>query len=90
MALELVVGYVSDMSEHVDMDSDISSYCSVVFGGFEPTSLSLTSSSGSTPEPDDDAIEYCQCIDSEDVALLQCPDCGSFFELGTYCPRLFE
>jgi hypothetical protein len=67
------------MSEHVDMDSDVSSYCSVVFGGFEPTS-----------GPADDAIEYYQCIDSEDVALMECQDSGSFFELGTYCPRLFE
>jgi hypothetical protein len=29
-------------------------------------------------------------IDSEDVALLECQDCGSFFEPGTYCPVLFE
>jgi hypothetical protein len=36
MASELVVGYTSDMSEHVNMDSDVSSYCSVVVGGFEP------------------------------------------------------
>jgi hypothetical protein len=90
MVSELVVGYVSDMSEHVDMESDVSSYCSIVFGGFEPTSPSLTSSSSSTPGPADDAIEYCQCIDSEDVALMECQDCGSFFELGTYCPRLIE
>ena len=48
MPLESVVGYVLDMSEHVDMESDVSSYCSVVFGGFELTSPNLTSSSGST------------------------------------------
>jgi hypothetical protein len=78
------------MSEHVDMDSDISSCCSVVFGGFEPTSPSLSSNSGSTHGLVDDAIEYCQCIVTEDVPLLECQDCGSFFELGTYCPRLFE
>jgi hypothetical protein len=73
------VGYTSDMSEHVNMDGDVSSYCSVEVGGFEPSSPSLSSSSGSTHGPVDDAIEYCQCIDSEDVALLECQDCGSFF-----------
>jgi hypothetical protein len=72
------------------MDSDVSSCCSVLVGGFEPTSPSLSSSSGSTHRPVDDAIAYCQCIDSEDVALLECQDCGSFFELGTYCPRFLD
>jgi hypothetical protein len=38
----------------------------------------------------DDAIDSCQCVESKDVALLECQDCGSFFEYGTYCPRLFE
>jgi hypothetical protein len=36
-----------------------------------------------------DDLSSC-CIDSEDVALLECLDCSSFFEPGTYCPRLFE
>jgi hypothetical protein len=90
MASKLVVGYTSDMSEHVYMDSDVSSCCSVVVGAFEPSSPSLSSSSGSTHGLVDDAIEYCHCIDSEDVALLECQDCGSFYELGTYCPWLLE
>lgn len=59
MASELVVGYVSYMSEHIDMDSDVSSCCSVVVEGFESTFPSLSSSSGSTHGPIDDAIEYC-------------------------------
>jgi hypothetical protein len=90
MASELVVGYTSNMSEHVNMDSDVSSYCSIVVGGFEPSSPTLSSSSGSTHGSVDDAIEYCHCIDSEDVALLNYQDCSSFYELGTYCPQLLE
>ena len=46
------------MSEHVDMDSDVRSYCNVAFGGFEPTSSSLTLSLDSTPGQVDDVIEY--------------------------------
>jgi hypothetical protein len=90
VALELVVGYASEYSEHVDVEDDLSSCCSVVVGGFEPSSPSLSSSSGSTHGPVDDAIEYCHCIDSEDVALLNYQDCSSFYELGTYCPQLLE
>jgi hypothetical protein len=50
----------------------------------------MSSSSGSNHGPANDAIEYCQCIDSEDVALLERQDCGSFFEPGTYYPWLLE
>jgi hypothetical protein len=71
------------------MDSDANSYC-VVVGGFEPNSPTLSSSSGSNHVRVDDAVEYFQCIDSEDVELLECLDCGSFFEPGTYCPLLLE
>jgi hypothetical protein len=72
------------------MDSDASSCCSVFVGGFEPSSPTLSSSSGSNDVSVDDAVEYCQCIDSEDVALLECQDCGSFFEPGTYCPLFLD
>jgi hypothetical protein len=72
------------------MDSDASSCCSVFVGGFEPSSPTLSSSSGSNDLSVDDAIEYCQCIDSEDVALLECQDCGSFFEPRTYCPLFLD
>ena len=53
------------------MDIDVSSYCSVVVGGFEPSFPTLSSSLGSIHRLVDDAIEYCHCIDSEDVALLE-------------------
>jgi hypothetical protein len=72
------------------MDSDVNSCCSVVVGGFEPTSPTMSSSSGFNHGPVDDAIEYCHCIDSEDVALLECQDCISFFELGIYYPQFLE
>jgi hypothetical protein len=72
------------------MDSDASSCCSVFVGGFEPSSPTLSSSSGSNDVSVDDAVEYCQCIDSEDVALLECQECGSFFEPGTYCPLILD
>jgi hypothetical protein len=52
------------------MDSDASSCCSVFVGGFEPSSPTLSSSSGSNDVSVDDAVEYCQCIDSEDQGCL--------------------
>jgi hypothetical protein len=72
------------------MDSDVSSCCSVVGGGFEPTSSTMSESSGSTHEPVGDEVEYCQCIHSEDVDLLECQDCGSFFEPGTFYPLCLD
>ena len=75
------------------MDSYASSCCSIFDGGFEPCSPTLSSSSGSndvSTNDADDAVKYCQCIDSEDVALLECQDCGSFFEPGTYCPLFLD
>jgi hypothetical protein len=87
MALEIVVGFASDMEEHVDVEAGTSSSYSVV-NGYEPSSPSLISSSGSTEEPADDAVEYCQCTASDDEAFIECHDCGSFYEPGTYCPLL--
>jgi hypothetical protein len=71
MALEVVVGFASDMEEHVDVEADISSYYSVV-NGYEPSSPSLVSSFGSIEEPSDDAIEYFQCSESDDKAFIEC------------------
>jgi hypothetical protein len=86
----LVVGYSLENSEDVDVGDDLSSCCSAIVGGYEPSSPTVSSSSGTTHGLVDYAIDSCQCIDSEDVALLECLDCSSFFEPGTYCPRLFE
>jgi hypothetical protein len=85
MALEIVVGFASDMMEHVDVEGDISSSYSVV-NGYEPSSPSLISSTGSTKEPADDEVEYCQCPQSDDEAFMECQACGSFYGPGTYCP----
>jgi hypothetical protein len=87
MASEIVVGLASDMEEHVDVEAGTSSYYSVI-NGYEPSSPSLISSSGSTEELADDAVEYCQCTASDDEAFIECHDCGSFYEPSTYCPLL--
>jgi hypothetical protein len=85
MASEIVVGFASDMMEHIDVEADISS-CYSVFNGYEPSCLSLISSTSSTEEPADDAVEYCQCPESDGKAFIECQVCGSFYEPGTYCP----
>jgi hypothetical protein len=90
MATMLVLGYSSENSEDVDVGDDLSSCCSAIVGRYEPSSPIVSSSSGATHGPVDDAIGSCQCVESEDVTLLEYQDCGSFFEPGTYCPRLFE
>jgi hypothetical protein len=89
MVSEIVVGFASDMREHVDVEADISSCYSVV-NGYEPSSPSLISSTGSTEEPTDNAVEYCQCNENDDEAFIKCQVCGSFYELGTYCPLLCD
>jgi hypothetical protein len=89
MASEIIVGFESDMMELVDVEGDISLGYSVV-NGYEPSSPSLISSTGSTEELADDAVEYCQCPDSDDEAFIECQVCGSFYEPGTYCPLLCD
>jgi hypothetical protein len=83
MATEIVVGFASDMMEHVDVEADISS-CYNVVNGYEPSSLSLISSTGSTEEQADDAVEYYQCPENNGEAFFECQVCGSFDEPGTY------
>jgi hypothetical protein len=85
MASEIVVGFASNMMEHIDVEADISSCYSVV-NGYEPSSPSLISSTGSTEEPADDAIEYCQCTESDDEAFIECQVCGSFLSLALTAP----
>ena len=41
------------------MDSDANSCCSVFDGGFEPSSPTMSSSSGSNDVSADDVVEYC-------------------------------
>jgi hypothetical protein len=89
MASKIVVGFASDMMEHIDVEADISS-CYSVINGYELSSLSLISSTGSTKEPADDVVEYCQCNESDDEAFIECQVCGSFYEPSTYCPLLCD
>jgi hypothetical protein len=89
MASEIVVGFASNMEEHVDVEADISS-CYSVINGYEPSSPSLISSTGSTEEPVDDAVQYCQCTKSDDEAFIEYQACGSLYESGTYCPLLCD
>jgi hypothetical protein len=82
MASQLVVGYESDTSEYVEIDNECStSYCSSV-GSTESNSDSITSRPSS--------IQLCQCSDSDEESLLECPKCGSFYELGSHCLRMCE
>jgi hypothetical protein len=71
MASEIVVSFASNMMDHVDVEANISS-CYNVVNGYEPSSPSLISSTGSTEEPADDAVEYCQCTESDDEAFIEC------------------
>ena len=57
MASEIVVGFVSDMMEYVDVEADISSYYSII-NGYELFSPYLISSTSSIKESADDVVEY--------------------------------
>jgi hypothetical protein len=85
MASEIVVGFASNMMEHVDVEADISS-CYIVVNGYEPSSPSLISSTSSTEEPADNVFEYSQCTESDDEVFIECQVCGSVYEPGSYCP----
>jgi hypothetical protein len=89
MALEIVVGFASDMEEHADVEVDINS-CYNVVNGYEPSTPNLISSSGSNEEPADDVVEYCQCTESNDDAFIESQDCGSFYEPSTNWPLLCD
>jgi hypothetical protein len=84
---QLVVGFTSDMVDDVDVEVESSLALSVV-NGYEPSSPSHNSSTGSSPEPAkepaEDAVESCQC------PFPTCSVCGSFIEPGSYCPQLCD
>jgi sulfatase maturation enzyme AslB (radical SAM superfamily) len=89
MTSHLVVGYSSDTSVYVEVDDEISS-CLNVVGGRESSSVNLTSHSSSEHWEDEDVPNFCQCSNSDKEVLVECPNCGSFYELGTHCPWLLE
>ena len=83
----LVVGITSDEIADVDVEVESSLAYSVV-NGYEPSSPSHNSSTGSSMEPvlepAEDAAESCQCTHTP------CSVCGSLVERGTYCPQLCD
>jgi hypothetical protein len=83
MDLEVVIGYISDSFEDVEVVATCSSRCSVV-GRIEPSILSISSDSDSTLGLADSASNYPQ--NTDDDALVVCPTCGSFYEGDTQCP----
>jgi hypothetical protein len=85
MAGQIVVSYLSNNLEDVDVESEYSSCCSFV-GGVESRSQSLSSYFSLPLWADENSIEYYQSSDSEDNPLVECLTCGSWFELDTYCP----
>lgn len=85
-----VVGYTSENSKDVDVGSDVSSRCSAIVGGYEPSSPTVSSGPAASPGPDDDAVDSSERAQTEDDFFSVCPNCGSFFEPGTHCPRIAE
>jgi hypothetical protein len=81
----LVVGITGDEIADVDVEVESSLAISVV-NGYEPSSPSHNSSSGSSVEPVlepvEDVAESCQCTHTT------CSVCSSLVEHGTYCPQL--
>ena len=71
------------MVDDIDVEVESSLAYSVV-NGYEPSSPNHISSTGSSKEPGEDAIESCQC------PLPACGNCGSFIERGSYCPQLCD
>jgi rRNA maturation endonuclease Nob1 len=94
----VVIGYISDSSEDVEVVATCSSRCSAV-GGIEPSVISISSdshsmqgladSASSHPQyTGDDLMLVCPACGSyyEDDLLLVCPTCGSYYEVDTECP----
>ena len=84
---KIVVDFPSDMMDDVDVKADSNLAYSVV-NGYEPSSPSHISSTGSSGEPVEDAIQYCQCAQSEEDSFIACCVCGSMIKPRTYCPLL--
>jgi hypothetical protein len=81
MDLEVVIGYISDNSEDVEVVTTCSSRCSAV-GRIEPSGLSISSDSALGLA--DSASNYPQ--NTDDDALVVCPTCSSFYEGDTQYP----
>ena len=54
----------------------------------DPNGWCHCSSIGSSDEPVVDAVENCQCAQSEEDSFVHCSVCGSIVDSGSYCPML--
>jgi rubrerythrin len=79
----VVIGYISDSSDDVEVVATCSSRCSAV-GGIEPSMISISSDSNFDQGLVDSASNHPQYTD--DDILLVCPTCGSYYEEDTQCP----
>ena len=84
---KIVVGFPSDMIDDVDVEVD-SGLANSVVNGFEPSSPSHISSTGSSKDPAKDVVQYCQYAQSEEDSFIHCGVCGTITDTGTYCPML--
>jgi hypothetical protein len=92
MAHQVVYGYAFDSSEFVEVEEDNSPNHSGS-GSSSSVDPRVASSISSPPVTfDSESVEmvgtnssaFCQC-QHEDF-LVECLTCGSFFDLGTFCP----
>jgi hypothetical protein len=85
MAHQILIVISSDSSEYVEED-DVGSHVQSDAGSNPSVSSGSWSSSISGPpvSSDSESVAYCQC---EEGTLVECPTCGSFFDLDTICPR---
>jgi hypothetical protein len=99
MVHQVVLGYTSESSEYVDVEGNISPTRSGARSNiFLGPSISSDSEDfpssifGPSVSSDADSVDiassistaYYQCRDED--TLVECLTCGSYFELGTFCP----
>jgi hypothetical protein len=91
MAHQVVLLYDSDMSEFIEVDGDHSAGHS---GADSNSSIdwapsisrpNMSSKSESIDVASAISTAYYQCV--EEDSLVECPTCGSYFELDTFYPR---
>ena len=84
MADPIIIELSSDSSDF-DEEDDVSSADSSVAGSSTSGSSGpwATSVSGPRASSDSESVAYCQC---EEGTLVECPACGSFFDIDTKCP----
>jgi hypothetical protein len=85
MAHQNVVVISSDSSEYLG-EEDVGSPVQSDAESNPSVSRSSWSSSISGPpvSSDSESVAYCQC---EEGTLVECPTCGSFYDIDTICPR---